>query len=77
MAKLVLGRAFGIVAANRGVKVLGPYCLVRPPMYAGYTLTQFGFLLAMPSRLNALFYATAKCDQPRREQSREAAKSPR
>ena len=59
MAKLVLGRAFGIVAANRGVKVLGPYRLVRHPMYAGYTLTQIGFLLAMPSLLNALFYATA------------------
>jgi len=59
MAKLVLGRAFGIVAANRGVKVLGPYRLVRHPMYAGYTLTQIGFLLAMPSLLNAFFYATA------------------
>jgi len=59
MAKLVLGRAFGIVAANRGVKVLGPYRLVRHPMYAGYTLTQIGFLLAMPSLLNTLIYATA------------------
>ena len=58
MAKLVLGRAFGIVAANRGVRVLGPYRLVRHPMYAGYTLTHIGFLLAMPSALNALFYAT-------------------
>lgn len=59
MAKLVLGRAFGIVAANRGVKVLGPYRFVRHPMYAGYTLTHIGFLLAMPSPINALFYATA------------------
>jgi protein-S-isoprenylcysteine O-methyltransferase Ste14 len=59
MAKLVLGRAFGIVAANRGVKVMGPYRFVRHPMYAGYTLTQVGFLLAMPSALNALLYATA------------------
>ena len=58
-AKLVLGRAFGIVAANRGVKVLGPYRFVRHPMYAGYTLTHVGFLLAMPSLMNALFYATA------------------
>ena len=58
MAKLVLGRAFGIVAANRGVKVMGPYRLVRHPMYAGYTLTHIGFLLAMPSALNALFYVT-------------------
>jgi protein-S-isoprenylcysteine O-methyltransferase Ste14 len=28
-------------------------------MYAGYTLTQIGFLLAMPSALNAVLYALA------------------
>jgi protein-S-isoprenylcysteine O-methyltransferase Ste14 len=59
MAKLVLGRAFGIVAANRGVKVFGPYRFMRHPIYAGYTLTQVGFLSAMPSATNALLYATA------------------
>jgi protein-S-isoprenylcysteine O-methyltransferase Ste14 len=59
MAKVVLGRAFGIVAANRGVRVLGPYRFVRHPMYAGYTLTHIGFLLAMPSLQNILFYAMA------------------
>lgn len=58
-AKAVLGRAFGIVAANRGVRQLGPYRLVRHPMYAGYTLTHVGFLLAMPSLLNAAIYALA------------------
>lgn len=59
MAKLVLGRAFGIVAANRGVRVLGPYRIARHPMYAGYALTHIGFLLAMPSLHNLLFYAIA------------------
>lgn len=58
-AKLILGRSFGIVAANRGVKVIGPYRLVRHPMYAGYTLTHVGFLLAMPSWRNAACYALA------------------
>ncbi len=58
-AKLVLGRSFGIVAANRGVKVMGPYRFLRHPMYAGYTTTHVGFLLAMPSAMNALFYAMA------------------
>ncbi len=56
-AKAVLGRGFGIVPANRGVRQLGPYRLVRHPMYAGYTLTHVGFLLAMPSLLNAAIYA--------------------
>jgi protein-S-isoprenylcysteine O-methyltransferase Ste14 len=58
-AKAVLGRGFGIVAANRGVRQLGPYRLVRHPMYAGYTLTHIGFLLAMPSLLNTAIYGLA------------------
>lgn len=58
-AKLALGRSFGIVAANRGVRVAGPYRLVRHPMYAGYTLTHIGFLMAMPSWRNATVYALA------------------
>ena len=58
-AKIILGRSFGIVASNRGVKVLGPYRFVRHPMYAGYTLTHIGFFLAMPLPMNAAFYIGA------------------
>jgi len=56
-AKIALGRRFGLVAANRGVVINGPYRFVRHPMYAGYTITHIGFLLAMPVALNALLYA--------------------
>ncbi|WP_375450108.1 methyltransferase family protein [uncultured Devosia sp.] len=55
-AKLTLRRSFGAVAANRGVKVGGPYRLVRHPMYAGYLMTHIGFLLTNPSARNALAY---------------------
>lgn len=58
-AKIILWRSFGIVAANRGVKVQGPYRFVRHPMYAGYTMTHVGILLAFPSVFNAALYATA------------------
>jgi protein-S-isoprenylcysteine O-methyltransferase Ste14 len=58
-AKVALGLSFGIVAANRGVRVEGPYRFVRHPMYAGYTITHVGLLLAMPSIINALLYAAA------------------
>lgn len=58
-AKLALGRSFGIVAANRGVKRGGPYRVIRHPMYAGYTLTHVGFLLACPSFFNLALYAAA------------------
>lgn len=58
-AKIVLGRRFGIVAANRGVMTAGPYRFLRHPMYAGYTTAHIGFLLAMPTWQNAFLYALA------------------
>ena len=58
-AKLFLNRSFGVVAANRGVKRGGPYRLVRHPMYLGYILTQFGFLLSCFSIQNLALYIAA------------------
>ena len=55
-AKVSLGRSFGIVAANRGVQVNGPYRFIRHPMYLGYTMTHVGFLLLMPSIINLILY---------------------
>ncbi|MBX4954381.1 methyltransferase family protein [Rhizobium lentis] len=62
-AKLVLRRSFGLVPANRGVKIGGPYRFVRHPMYAGYLLTHVGFFLAHPSFWNFAIYATALAAQ--------------
>lgn len=39
-----LGRSFGIVAANRGVKTRGLYSLVRHPAYAGYLVAYAGYV---------------------------------
>lgn len=55
-AKFALSRSFGVVAANRGVKMGGPYRLVRHPMYAGYAMTQIAFLLTNPNAWNATVY---------------------
>jgi protein-S-isoprenylcysteine O-methyltransferase Ste14 len=57
-AKAALWRSYGLIPANRGVKTKGPYCLVRHPMYVGYTLTHIGFLLGFPSLQNFLLYLT-------------------
>jgi protein-S-isoprenylcysteine O-methyltransferase Ste14 len=48
----VLGRSFGLVAANRGVKTRGPYALVRHPAYTGYLITYLGYVAEHPSLLN-------------------------
>jgi protein-S-isoprenylcysteine O-methyltransferase Ste14 len=58
-AKLTLLRSFGVVAANRGIKIGGPYRLIRHPMYAGYILTHLGFLLSSPNLWNACVYSVA------------------
>jgi protein-S-isoprenylcysteine O-methyltransferase Ste14 len=47
-----LGRSFGLVAANRGVKTRGPYALVRHPAYTGYLVTYLGYVAEHPSLLN-------------------------
>jgi protein-S-isoprenylcysteine O-methyltransferase Ste14 len=56
-AKLSLRRSFGLVPANRGVKVSGAYRFVRHPMYTGYVLNHIGFLLLFFSAWNVAVYA--------------------
>lgn len=41
-----LGRSFGVVAANRGLKVGGPYRFVRHPIYFSHSITMMGFVIA-------------------------------
>lgn len=48
----MLGRSFGIVAANRGVKTGGPYKLVRHPAYAGYLISYGAYVAENPSLAN-------------------------
>ena len=52
VGKMTLGRSFGVVPANRGVVVRGPYTLVRHPIYTGYLITHAAFLLAHPAPWN-------------------------
>lgn len=56
-AKLSLRRSFGLVPANRGVKVGGAYRFVRHPMYTGYVLNHIGFLMLFFSYWNLAVYA--------------------
>ena len=53
LGKITLGRSFGVVPANRGVVVGGPYNFVRHPIYTGYLITHVAFLVANPVPLPA------------------------
>jgi protein-S-isoprenylcysteine O-methyltransferase Ste14 len=57
--KLSIGRSFGIVPANRGVVVRGPYLLVRHPIYTGYLIAYAAFVLAHPTGWNLLVLSCA------------------
>jgi hypothetical protein len=57
VAFLTIGRSFGVVAANRGLKVHGPYRFVRHPIYVSHTVTQVGFLVANYHPLNLTLLA--------------------
>lgn len=58
IAKFTLGRRFGVVAANRGLCMSGPYRLVRHPIYLGYILLHSGFFLLNPTLWNLTVFAT-------------------
>ena len=59
VAKMTLGRSFGLIPANRGVVVQGPYGFVRHPIYCGYLLTHVAFLVAQPSLWNVAVLVVA------------------
>jgi protein-S-isoprenylcysteine O-methyltransferase Ste14 len=69
---LELGRSFGVVAANRGIKSRGPYALVRHPIYAAYAVATVGYLLTAPTLWNLAVVAVALGAQLRRIAAEEA-----
>lgn len=52
-----LGRSFGIVPSNRGIRTGGMYRLMRHPAYGTYFVIDLGFLMVHPSLRNALVFA--------------------
>jgi protein-S-isoprenylcysteine O-methyltransferase Ste14 len=59
VGKASLGRSFGLVPANRGVVVRGPYTLVRHPIYLGYLFTHVAFFAQYPNLWNAVVLVVA------------------
>jgi len=66
VAVISLGRSFGIVAANRGVRTSGFYRFVRHPLYGSYMVGYLGFLLGNLSIPNILLIVlTISCQYAR------------
>ncbi len=63
LSLLVLGRAFGFAAADRGLVRRGPYAIVRHPIYAAYFLVQLGYVLQTVSLWNVLvMFGATSCN---------------
>ena len=60
LARIYMGRSFGILPGNRGIVSTGPFRVVRHPIYVGWALLTLGYVLAYPSWLNfAILLATS------------------
>jgi protein-S-isoprenylcysteine O-methyltransferase Ste14 len=54
IARIYLGRSFGLLPANRGIVSSGPFRLMRHPIYLGWLLLTVGFTMIYPSPRNLL-----------------------
>jgi protein-S-isoprenylcysteine O-methyltransferase Ste14 len=54
-----LGRSFGFAAADRGLVTVGPYAVVRHPIYGAYLLLQCGYVLQSVSLRNVIVFLVA------------------
>ena len=59
VARIYMGRSFGILPGNRGIVTKGPFRIVRHPVYTGWFLLSIGYCLAYPSWINFLLVSTA------------------
>src|SRR6185312_11271213 len=66
-----LGRSFGIVAANRGIKMRGPYTMLRHPIYVAEYVTTIGFLMSNFAVLNIAIAVVVGAAQVARVHSEE------
>jgi protein-S-isoprenylcysteine O-methyltransferase Ste14 len=52
VARVYMGRSFGLLPANRGIVSNGPFRIVRHPVYLGWCILILGFTLAYPTLRN-------------------------
>ena len=54
IARVYMGRSFGVLPANRGVVSKGPFSLIRHPIYFGWLVLSIGYAMSYPTARNIL-----------------------
>src|ERR1019366_2349570 len=57
VARVYMGRSFGILPANRGIVSKGPFRWVRHPIYFGWLILSIGYAMSYPIGRNILLSA--------------------
>jgi protein-S-isoprenylcysteine O-methyltransferase Ste14 len=58
VARVYMGRSFGVLPANRGIVWKGPFRYMRHPVYFGWLVLSTGFAMCNPSWRNILIIVT-------------------
>lgn len=54
VARVYMGRSFGILPANRGIVSKGPFRWVRHPVYFGWLILSIGYAMSYPNDRNII-----------------------
>lgn len=54
IARVYMGRSFGVLPANRGVVTKGPFSSIRHPIYFGWLVLSIGYAMSYPTARNIL-----------------------
>src|ERR1019366_4953103 len=58
VARVYMGRSFGVLPANRGIVSKGPFRWVRHPIYFGWLILSIGYAMSCPNDRNIILIAT-------------------
>jgi isoprenylcysteine carboxyl methyltransferase (ICMT) family protein YpbQ len=59
VARVYMGRSFGILPANRGIVSKGPFRWVRHPIYFGWLVLSIGYAMSYPNPRNIILIVAA------------------
>ena len=57
VARVYMGRSFGVLPANRGIVSSGPFRWVRHPIYLGWLMLSIGYAMSYPNERNIMLIA--------------------